>query len=319
MTRPRRGIALLLLTCLAAAPATRPVISAPRLDKQRLPSNVVADIDVRYGPAADTGNLLDVYRRKDGPAGPRPAVVWIHGGAWFLGDKWPCRALPLIDDGFVVVSLDYRLSSAAPYPAQIQDCKGAVRFLRAHAEQFHLDPDRIGVWGESAGGHLAALLGTSGGNAALEGTVGGNPDQSSRVQAVCDWFGPTDLTRFEAEADAAHHPPGRWDQFIINAFFGGDPHQHMDLVALSNPLHFLPPGRLADVPPFLIMHGDRDRVVPIAQSELLADALQAGGVPTTFRVIAGLGHGFPVGRADVGPVTVDFFRRTLHPTPLTHP
>jgi acetyl esterase/lipase len=306
---------LLLLACLSAAPATQPGFR-PRAT--RVPPNVAADLDVRYGDAAGTANLLDVYRRRDLGSAPMPAVVWLHGGAWFLGDKLPCRALPLIDHRFVVASVNYRLSSSAPYPAQIQDCKGAVRFLRAHAAQYHIDPNRIGVWGESAGGHLAALLGTSGGAAELEGTVGGNLDRSSRVQAVCDWFGPTDLTQFTAEATANGHPPGRFDSYVMRAFLGGDPAAHMDLITLANPLHFLPAGRAADVPPFLIMHGDRDRTVPIAQSRLLADALVHGGVPTTFRVVVGLGHGFPTGRADVGPVTLNFFERTLG-GPTTRP
>ena len=320
MTRPIRLLTSILLTaCLAAAPATRPTMFAPRLNAPRLPSNVVADLDVRYGDAADTANRLDVYRRRDAPAGPLPAVLWVHGGAWFLGDKWPCRALPLIDHGFVVVSVNYRLTSAAPFPAQIQDCKGAVRFVRAHAAEYHIDPNRIGAWGESAGGHLVALLGTSGGNADLEGTVGGNLDQSSRVQAVCDWYGPTDLTQFTAQATANGHPPGRFDAYIIRALFGGDPLQHLDLVAEANPLHYLPAGPATEVPPFLIMHGDRDRTVPVGQSRILADALKTGGVPTTFRVVVGLGHGFPAGRSDVGPVTLDFFQRTLHPPATTRP
>ena len=315
LTRPLAWPLVWLLACLAAAPATQPAFH-PR--SRPVPPNVAANFDVRYGDAANTANLLDVYRRKDLGDGPMPAVVWIHGGAWFLGDKVPCRALPLIDHGFVIASVNYRLTSAAPFPAQIQDCKGAVRFLRAHAAEYHIDPARIGVWGESAGGHLAALMGTSGGAAELEGTVGGNLDQSSRVQCVCDWFGPTDLTQFTAEATANGHPPGRFDNYIMRLFLGGDPAAHMDLVALANPLHFLPAGKAADVPPFLIMHGSRDRTVPVAQSQLLADALVHGGVPTTFRVVVGLGHGFPTGREDVGPVTLDFFERTLA-RPTTRP
>ena len=313
---PFRLFAALAVVCLTAYPAAvraADPTAAPPHPSPKLPDRVAADLDQRYGDAANTANLLDVYRRKDAGDGPFPAVVWVHGGAWFLGDKWPCPALPLIDHGFVVVSVNYRLTSNAPYPAQIQDCKGAIRFLRAHAAQYHVDPARIGVWGESAGGHLVALLGTSGGNPQLEGTVGGNPGQSSRVQAVCDWFGPTDLTQFPAEAVAAGHPTNGFDSYVIRALFGGPPEQHMDLVALSNPLHFLPAGPAADVPPFLIMHGDRDRTVPLAQSQILADALTHGGVPTTFKIVAGLGHGFPLGRRDVGPVTLDFFQRTLHP------
>ena len=308
--RPIAPFMMLLLACLAGGAAPRPA---------RLPAGVVAAVDVRYGEAANTANLLDVYRRRDAPAAPLPAVVWVHGGAWFLGDKWPCPALPLIDHGFIVVSINYRLTSAGPFPAQIQDCKGAIRFLRAHAAEYHIDPARIGAWGESAGGHLAALLGTSGGSAELEGTVGGNLDQSSRVQAVCDWFGPTDLTQFTAEATANGHPPGRFDAYIMRAFLGGDPLRHLDLVRLANPVHFLPAGRAAGVPPFLIMHGDRDRTVPLGQSQLLADALVHGGVPTTFRVVVGLGHGFPLERADVGPITLEFFERQLARPATTRP
>ena len=295
--------------------AAGPPVSLPKAVPPRVPSNVVADFDVRYGEVTDGGQSMDVYRRRDAVGERLPCVVWVHGGAWFVGDKRPCKALPLIDSGFVVASVNYRLSSAAPYPAQIHDCKGAIRYLRAHAAEYHIDPDRIGVWGESAGAHLAILLGTSGGNAQLEGTVGGNAGVSSRVQAVVDWFGPTDLTQFADQAAAAHHPPGRFLTFAVRAFVGGEPTEHMDLIALANPIRFLPPtGR--DVPPFLIMHGDRDRTVPVAQSRLLDDALKAAGVPETFRVVAGLGHGFPFARADVGPVTLAFLKEQLRPTPV---
>ncbi len=320
LMRPRAvTVAMVCLSLWASGPAaraeapptTRPALSPLRPRPQRLPADVVADVDVPYGRAANTANLLDVYRPRDA-AGPLPAVVWVHGGAWFLGDKWPFPGLPLVGHGFVVVSINYRLSSAAPFPAQVQDCKGAIRFLRAHAAEYHIDPARIGAWGESAGGHLVALLGTSGGSPDVEGAVGGNLDQSSRVQAVCDWFGPTDLTRFTAEAEAAGHPPGRFDDFVMRAFLGGNPADHMGLVTLANPIHYLPvAGPAAGVPPFLILHGDRDRVVPVEQSRLLADALTADGVPVTFRVVPGLGHGFPFARADVGPVTLAFFQRQL--------
>ena len=313
----------LLVAALAPAqtppgrPATPPPSPFGIRPPRPLPANVIGDLNVRYGEAADTANLLDVYRPRNA-TGPLPAVVWIHGGAWFLGDKLPCRALPLVDHGFAVVSINYRLSSAAPYPAQIEDCKGAVRFIRAHAAEYHIDPDRIGVWGESAGGHLAAVLGTSGGAAAVEGTVGGNLGQSSRVQCVCDWFGPTDLTQFQAQAVAAHHPANGFDAYIMRAFLGGPPEEHADLIELANPIHFLSHGRPATVPPFLIMHGDRDRTVPLGQSQLLADALVQAGASATFRVVTGLGHGFPFGRDDVGPVTLAFFRAQLRPA-ANHP
>ena len=336
MTRLART--LLRLTCLLAvvAPGTARAADGPpptgfrlaglRQPPPRVPPDVAATFDVRYGEAANSANLLDVYRPKDA-AGPLPCVVWIHGGAWFAGDKRVCRALPLVEHGFVVVSINYRLTSSAPYPAQIQDCKGAVRFLRAHAAEYGIDPNRIGAWGESAGGHLAALLGTSGGAAAVEGTVGGNASQSSRVQCVVDWFGPTDLTRFTDQATAAHHPVNRFDAFVMRAFVGGTPEEHLDVIQLANPIRFLPVvGPAAAVatataavalPPFLIMHGTNDRTVPIGQSQLLADALKAAGGSATFRIIDGLGHGFPMSRSDVGPVTMAFFEQQLKPAATT--
>ena len=339
-TRHRRLAGLLLLAApLLPVTASGDGRPSARMPPPAVPADCVATYDVRYGPADGTANLLDVYRPRDAK-GSRPAVVWIHGGAWFLGDKRPPLALPLVQHGFVVVSINYRLTSAAPFPAQIEDCKGAVRFLRAHAADYGIDPARIGAWGESAGGHLAALLGTSGGAPAVEGTVGGNADQSSRVQAVCDWFGPTDLTQFTGQATANGHPPGRFDNFVMRAFVGGTPTDHMDLITLANPLHYLPAVATAvapavgpavaaaaaggaagnaDLPPFLIMHGDRDRTVPVAQSKLLVDALKALGVPATFRLVPGLGHGFPLARHDVGPVTLDFFQRTLGRPATTQP
>ena len=288
------------------APATRPALPPA----QPLPGAKMA-ADLEYGHADGKPLLLDLYVPLKEVTGKLPLVVWVHGGGWSAGSRRNPPALPLLKHGFAVASVEYRLSQEAKFPAQIEDCKAALRWLRANADMYHLDPDHVGVWGSSAGGHLVAMLGATGGVTELDGANKDNADQSSKVQAVCDWFGPTDLTQFTAEATANGHPPGRFDSYIMRAFLGGDPATHMDLVTLANPLHFLPAGRAVDVPPFLIMHGDRDRTVPIAQSRLLADALVHGGVPTTFRVVVGLGHGFPTGREDIGPVTLNFFERTL--------
>lgn len=218
-------------------------------------------------------------------AGLRPLIVWVHGGAWYEGSKEHCLAAPLTERGYAVAGINYRLSHEALFPAQIHDCKGAVRWLRAHAAEYGLDAGRVGAWGDSAGGHLAALLGTSGDAAELEGSVGGNGDQSSRVQAVCDWYGPTDMLQMGGSpSEIDHDAPDSAEAKL----FGGPIHEKRDLARLANPVTFLRP----DAPPFLIVHGDEDPIVPLRQSEILADALRAAGVPVTFLTVAGAGHGF---------------------------
>ena len=217
--------------------------------------------------------------------GLRPLVVWVHGGGWYAGSKDHCLALSLTDRGYAVASINYRLSHEALFPAQIHDCKGAVRWLRAHAAEYELDAGRVGAWGASAGGHLVALLGTSGDVAELEGEVGGNLEQSSQVQAVCDWYGPTDMLQvsgFPSEID--HDAPDSAEAKL----FGGPIHEKRDLVRLANPITFIRPA----APPFLIVHGDRDPIVPLHQSEILADALRVAGAQVTFLTVAGAGHGF---------------------------
>jgi len=239
--------------------------------------------DLTY--AVQDGRPLDLDLYLPPVSGPRPLVVWVHGGGWYAGSKDHCLAVSLTDRGYAVASINYRLSHEALFPAQIHDCKGAVRWLRAHAAEYGLDSGRVGAWGDSAGGHLVALLGTSGDVAELEGAVGGNLDQSSRVQAVCDWYGPTDMLQIGGSpSEIDHDAPDSAEARL----FGGPIHEKRDLVRLANPITFLRP----DAPPFLIVHGDRDPIVPLHQSEILADALRAAGVPVTFLTVAGAGHGF---------------------------
>ena len=195
------------LAC-ALAFATLSEASPPATTRGRpLIENVSAAIerDLPYKRIGGETLTLDLYRPEK-ISGPLPVIIWIHGGGWNRGRKERCPAVALVDDGFAVASVDYRLSSVAPFPAQIQDCKAAVRWLRANASTYHLDPDNVGVWGNSAGGHLAALLGTSGGVSELEGD-GDNMQYSSRVQAVCDVAGPVDLRGaddFSAQSDFCH-------------------------------------------------------------------------------------------------------------------
>ncbi len=154
------------------------------------PVQLVRDINYTEG-LAEPAHRLDLVA----PAGHRgalPLIVYIHGGAWIGGDKWDCPGAILVKAGYAVASVNYRLADQAKFPAQINDLKAAIRYLRAHARQYNIDAQKIGVWGHSAGGHLAALLGTTCGVTELEGKEG-NPHLSSCVQAVCDWSGPSNL------------------------------------------------------------------------------------------------------------------------------
>ena len=160
--------------------------------------------DLVYAKVDGRELKLDVYWDETAE-GTMPLIVCVHGGGWTEGSKDWCPALRMVKSGYVAASINYRLSQHAPFPAQIHDCKAAIRWLRAHAKDYHIDPKRIGVWGGSAGGHLVALLGTTGGNKELEGSVGGNMEQSSRVQAVCDFFGPTDLFDFYKDKENRHY------------------------------------------------------------------------------------------------------------------
>lgn len=262
--------------------------------------------DLIFGTTGERPLRLHLIRSTEPSEHPSPALVWVHGGAWLGGnrDDGIGRLVPLARQGYVGVSIEYRFSPEATFPAQIEDCKAAIRFLRADAGQFGIDPDQIGVWGASAGGHLAALLGTSGDVDELEGE-GGNPGVSSRVQAVCDYFGPTDFLRMnDTPGQIDHEAPNSPESLLI----GGPIREHADRVAWANPITYVSD----DDPPFLIVHDDCDRLVPLNQSELLRNALRATGVPVTLHIVegGGHGHGFP---PEVDRMVVNFFDRILKP------
>ena len=167
---------------------------APESSSSKELPGVKALRNLEYARVGDKKLLLDLYLPEK-PQGPLPLVIWIHGGAWLGGDKADCPARRLVQRGYAVASVNYRLSNEAIFPAQIKDCKAAVRWLRAHTAEYGLDAGHFGVWGASAGGHLVALLGTSGDTKDFD--KGENLGVSSRVQAVCDWFGPTDLLQMQ--------------------------------------------------------------------------------------------------------------------------
>lgn len=240
--------------------------------------------DVEYGTGGGRPLKMHLVKPKSAPKEPMPVVVYIHGGAWRGGNRDAgVRPLSrLAQRGYFGATIEYRLSGEARFPAQIEDCKAAIRFLRSKAREFGIDPDRIAAWGPSAGGHLAALLGTSGDAKDLDGK-GGSGDASSRVQAVVDWFGPTDFLQM-GKNKIDHDAPNSPESLLV----GGPIQENKDKVAAANPITYVS----KDDPPFLIMHGDQDDLVPLSQSEHLLAALRKAGVDSTLHVVKGAGHGF---------------------------
>lgn len=237
-----------------------------------VPEGVTVVRDLEYVPHGHERNRLDLYLPEK-VEGKLPVIVWIHGGSWMAGDKQSGPAIGFSGRGYAVAAMNYRFSQHATFPAQIQDCKAAVRWLRANAETYHLDADHIGVWGASAGGHLAALMGTTADVKEFEGD-GGNEGQSSRVQAVVDWFGPTNfLTAGIKDARTR--------------MLGADPRKDPEKAKKASPVNYVS----KDAAPFLIMHGDADPTVPYEQSVTFAEALKEAGAEVTFVTIPGGGHG----------------------------
>jgi acetyl esterase/lipase len=253
-----------------------------------LPDGFKVERNIPYVDGGHANQVLDIYLPETAADKPLPLVIWIHGGAWLGGSHANPSALFLLEEGYAVASIEYRFSQHAIWPAQAHDCKSAIRFLRANAAKYNIDPDRFAVGGESAGGHLAALIGTSGDVADVEGDLG-TTGVSSRVHAVVDEFGPTDLTlmgeqsngRSMIQHDAPDSPESR--------LMGGPIQEKQELAKTANPLTYVDK---AD-PPFLILHGDQDNLVPLAQSEILAKALTDAGVEVTMQTLEGAGHGGP--------------------------
>lgn len=267
-----------------------------------VPPEVQLLADLEYARPNGQPLHLDLYRPEE-ITGPLPVLLWIHGDGWRSGSKAdPVAAVNLVPRGYAVASLDYRLSDVALFPAQIEDCLAAVRWLRSHAEAYQLDPNRIAAWGETAGGHLAALLG-----AMSHGTTDDN-SVSADVQAVIDIGGPIDFLTLDEQApeDAAvrHADPWSPESFLV----GGPIHERQELVALTNPLAYLAMDRRP--PPFLVIHSQRDPIVPVRQSELLVRSLRrAGGTAQLIRPEA-MYHNGTVSR-DVEEVVTEFLDRRL--------
>jgi acetyl esterase/lipase len=284
-------------------------------------------LDLEYANVNSTSLKLDLYVPNTG--GPFPVVIWVHGGGWQTGDKSdPTPAIREVNRGYAVVSINYRLQILHPapldpnlvFPVQIQDCKAAVRWLRANAGLYNLDPNRIGAWGESAGGHLSSLLGTSGGVTDLENLNEGNASFSSRVTSVVDWYGPTDFLQMDAQSlpecgPVCHNCAESPESYLIGCALQTCP----ALTQRANPISYV----TQDDAAFLIMHGTADCQVPAGQSQLLYNALQGRGLDVAINFVQGAGHGGPEFTDPVLLAQVDaFFDRTLgggSPTPTPTP
>jgi acetyl esterase/lipase len=253
--------------------------------------------DVAYA-STSASQVLDIWL-PEGATGPVPLVVFVHGGAFMGGDKAMegGNVASVLAAGYAAASLNYRLSGEALFPAAVQDVKAAVRFLRANASEYGLDPDRLAAWGESAGGNLVAMIGTTGDQATiLDDPALGNADVSSAVQAVVDLYGPTDFLQMDAQFAAA--PPAACNGQVQahdpadspeSAYLGAAIQTVPDAAAAANPITYI--STATSLPVFLIAHGDSDCLVPNQQSQILQDALQAAGATSTYNLVAGAGHG----------------------------
>lgn len=257
-----------------------------------LPAGVKLERDIAYLEDGDESQRLDIYLPEQPSEKPLPLVVHIHGGGWRAGNKFPCPVANLASQGFAVASVEYRFSQKEVFPAQIQDCQAAIRWLRGNSEKYNFDPDHFAVVGGSAGGHLSALVGTSGGKNAFP-KIGEHQDQSDSVQCVCDIFGPANFASVIRQAEE--------DQNVRNIFnfnTPSDPYSSLIGVALNadenktaavSPIHYVS----SQSPPMLIFHGTHDALVPYAQSLELQAALKAQGVDVWLQTFPGSGHGGP--------------------------
>jgi acetyl esterase/lipase len=319
---PKQLITLSLLSIIVALGACQPSFQVKTLK----------DLQYRSLASGESSRpfLLDFYLPRIPSGKPVPVLVYIHGGGWMINSKDICPGYDFAQHGFAVACVNYRYSSEAHFPAQIQDVQEAIRWLKAHADLYKLDRDRIGVFGDSAGGHLSALLGTAGDDPRLLGKTH-YPQFSSQVQAVVDWYGPTDFlqvppafTGSPTPENLARNRGNPWMTYseAVYRLLGGLARDRKSLATLANPIAYIDPKD----PPILILHGDQDRVVPLGQSELLAQALKAQGVEVEYKPIPGLGHRYRLENGEIDPQlfepTLDFFKRHLqsesHPSE-SHP
>jgi len=260
--------------------------------------------NIEFGVINSHRLALDMYL-PEGVKNP-PLVMWIHGGGWKSGSRNDCKIRWMTDHGFAIASISYRLTDQAIFPVQIHDCKAAVRWLRANRETYGYSTEKVAVAGSSAGGMLAALLGTSGGVLNLEGNVGNNLDQSSRVQAVIDFYGATDFVlRSKTQPNRANEPGS-----VVHRLLGGGADKKIKLAEMASAAFHVSP----DDPPMLVFHGEKDKTVLPDQSKRIHDVYSATGLPITLIIIKKAGHGGKnFHNADNRRIMINFLNRHLFP------
>jgi acetyl esterase/lipase len=260
---------------------------SPVYAQETVPAGVVFEKNIEYSNPDDQHLQLNMARPKDG-AGPFPAVICIHGGGFRAGtrESFNGLCLQLAERGYVAVTVSYRLAPKYQFPAAVYDVKAAVRWMRANAEKYQIDPDRIGTTGGSAGGHLAQFLGVTSGVSKFEGD-GGNAEYSSSVKCVVNFYGPSDFTKsYDASVDAKD---------VLPLFLGGNLEQERHRHIESSPLYWVTP----EAAPTLFVHGTKDAYVAHEQAEWIVERMKAADVEATLMTIEDGDHGFRTSSPDV--------------------
>ena len=265
-------------------------LKRPRKAQPRQPKGVTVLRDIPYASTANPRQLLDlILPAKRAGKGPLPVIAFIHGGGWRNGNKSSGvnRVAGLVRTGsYVGVSIGYRLTGEAIWPAQIHDCKAAIRWLRGNAKKHGMDPDKIAVWGSSAGGHLVSMLGSTGGARELEGKLGKHLGQSSRVSAVVNYYGPSALLQMDDHpGKMKHNAPNSPESLLV----GAPIQEAKEKTRQVSPLTHVS----EDDAPHLHVHGTKDPLVPFHQSQIYHAALKKAGVESTLITVKDGGHNAP--------------------------
>lgn len=270
----RRAFAVLLFWCFS-------LLFSRAEDSRR--SHVIRDVE--YARVGEHALKLDLYLPSRKPGSP--LLIWVHGGAWRSGSKSSMPLEKLVEDGYAIASVDYHLSTQAKFPAQIHDLKAAIRFLRAHGAEWHLPTKKIAIAGDSAGAHLAALVGVSNDNSDLEGNVGNDLKQSSAVQGILSFYGAANLTTILQQST-----PHGLDVRVpaLQLLLGGQPTNAPALARLASPVFHVD----SHDPPLLLLHGDQDPQMPVNQSLELLGAYQKVKAPAQLELVHGAAHGGPM-------------------------
>lgn len=284
---------LVLVALFVAAPLAAQEKSQAPNPREAMIKQYADKVDVRldqpYAGSDNPKQQIDLYLPKK-PSGdkPLPVIVHIHGGGWVNGDRssYTGRCLAIAATGdYAAAAVGYRLSGEVKWPAQIYDCKAAIRYLRGHAKELNIDPDRIGVTGSSAGGHLVTLLGTSGGVKELEGGLGEFASLPSNVTCVINFCGPQDMAMPLMQGEAA-----KVDDPAVSGLFGGALADHADAVKAASPITHVSKNTV----PVMTMHGTKDLRVDFKHAEMFDAAMKKAGATSILVPIVNAGHGIPV-------------------------